>query len=72
METTLRQAMKAVTWQLTGLVVMTLLGRLITGSWSVGGAFALSGAATGLFSYVLHEKLWARIRWGKITERGQI
>lgn len=64
-ESTTRSLAKAVTWQLTGLVTMTLLAWHATGDIAAAGGLALSGAATGFVCFVLHERLWARIRWGR-------
>jgi uncharacterized membrane protein len=66
METNKRAIAKAFCWQAVGLIVMTLIGYIFTGSASEGGALALTSAAIGLVSYFLHEKLWARVRWGRI------
>nr|CAA6830171.1 MAG: Unknown protein [uncultured Thiotrichaceae bacterium] len=65
METTLRTTSKAVTWQLLGFVVMTLLGYYYTGSLSSAASLAGSSMTTGFIFYFLHEKLWQKISWGK-------
>ena len=65
MDTTTRTIAKAVCWQVLGLIVMTLVGYLFTGSVGTGGAVALIGAAIGLVTYYLHEKLWERVPWGR-------
>jgi uncharacterized membrane protein len=67
-DTTLRTIAKAVSWQALGLIVMTAIAFVITGSVAEGGLVALTGAATGLVAYVLHERLWARISWGRSVE----
>ncbi len=66
-DTPLRSFTKALTWQALGLVLMTLITWALTGSVATGGAVALLGAATGTVTYMLHERLWARIRWGRRT-----
>ena len=60
-----RTLAKALTWQAVGLVTMTLLGLAFTGS--VGQGATLAGASTllGLGCYVLHERAWARVGWGR-------
>lgn len=65
METNRRTLAKAVTYQLMGLAVMTVLGTLFTGSAGAGGALALLSAAIGALGYILHEKLWTMVRWGR-------
>lgn len=64
-ETPLRSLLKAVTWQVLGLVVMTMITWAVTGSVATGGAIALLGAAVGMVTYVLHERIWAGIGWGR-------
>lgn len=64
METRRRTLVKAVVWNLIGLAVMTLVGVMLTGSAALGGTMALVNTAIGLSTYVLYERIWARIRWG--------
>ncbi|MEV8465189.1 DUF2061 domain-containing protein [Fluviibacterium sp. DFM31] len=64
-DTPLRTLAKTLTWQGLGLLTMTLIGLAITGSVSAGGTIALIGAGVGAVCYVLHERLWARVRWGR-------
>lgn len=66
METPKRTLLKTITWQALGLLTMTLVGFVLTGSASVGGSIALSGAAIGAVCYILHERVWARITWGRL------
>lgn len=65
METTTRMVVKALSWQLLGLIVMAAIGYILTGSLQTAGSFALLTSAIGLVTFVLHEKLWARIPWGR-------
>ncbi|NDR56892.1 DUF2061 domain-containing protein [Aliiruegeria sabulilitoris] len=67
-ETPRRSFVKALTWQAMGLVVMTAITWTVTGSAGTGGAIALLGAASGMVTYMLHERAWARVRWGRISE----
>ena len=64
METRKRSLVKAVSWQVWGLLMMALLGFLFTGSLSTGGQLAVLSTAIGFVCYLLHERLWAAIRWG--------
>jgi uncharacterized membrane protein len=66
MDTNKRTIAKALCWQGLGLIVMTIIGYIFTGSVGEGGALALTSAAVGLMNYFLHERLWARVRWGRI------
>jgi len=71
MERPIRSIVKALTWQGLGLLSMTGITYLMTGSLLTGGAVALSGAASGAALYVLHERAWARIRWG-LADAGRL
>ncbi|MCA0927260.1 DUF2061 domain-containing protein [Ruegeria profundi] len=65
METRRRSVVKAVLWNAMGLVVMTLVGLVATGSAAVGGTLAIVNTAIGLTLYVLYERVWAGITWGR-------
>ena len=65
METKQRSVVKAVIWNLIGLSVMALVGFVATGSVAMGGTMALINAAIGLLTYVLYERVWQNIRWGR-------
>ncbi len=65
METRARSIAKALTWQLIGFVAMAFIGYLFTGSPQLGGKIAAVSVACGLVAYVLHERAWAGIRWGR-------
>lgn len=65
METPKRTLAKTLTWQAMGLATMTGIGYVVTGSAGAGGTIAAVGAATGAVFYVIHERIWARVRWGR-------
>ena len=47
METPSRTFAKAITWQISGFVAMTLIGYLVTGSVAQGGVVAAAGEREG-------------------------
>ncbi|MEQ8651449.1 MAG: DUF2061 domain-containing protein [Kiloniellales bacterium] len=65
MDSSLRTAMKAATWQISGFLVMSLIGYIMTGSLETAGGFAFASAAIGTVAFFVHEKLWARVKWGR-------
>lgn len=65
MESRARSIVKAVIWNLIGLLMMCVVGFVATGSFAVGGAMALINAAIGLTLYVVYERIWAQVRWGR-------
>ena len=66
METRTRSLVKAVIWSALGFLVMALVGLGFTGSLAVGGVMAVLNTGIGLITYVLYERLWARISWGRL------
>ncbi|WP_170383017.1 DUF2061 domain-containing protein [Ruegeria atlantica] len=65
METRRRSVVKAVVWNAIGLVMMTLVGLVATGSAAVGGTLAIVNTAIGLTMYLIYERIWAGITWGR-------
>lgn len=65
METPQRSFVKAVLWTLLGLVIMAGVGFVFTGSMATGGKIAVINSGLGLASYLIYERLWARISWGR-------
>lgn len=69
MDTHRRTWVKAICWQLIGLADMTLVGVLMTGSLALGGSLALANAAVGLAAYVVYERFWGRVSWGRVAQK---
>lgn len=65
METRRRSVLKAVIWNAIGLATMALVGLAATGSLALGGKMAMVNAALGLTMYVIYERIWAGIGWGR-------
>jgi len=65
METRVRSIVKAVIWNVIGLSVMALVGLVVTGSLAVGGMMAVINTALGFVTYLVYERVWARIHWGR-------
>ncbi|MEM6897535.1 MAG: DUF2061 domain-containing protein [Pseudomonadota bacterium] len=66
METKTRSLLKSVIWSLIGLMVMAAVGYVATGSLVTGGAMALVNAMIGFLTYLIYERIWAGIRWGRL------
>lgn len=64
-----RLCVKAISWQFLGLISMTLVGYVTTGSLSAGGTIAGISCAIGFACFFLHEKLWDAIPWGRQSAR---
>lgn len=66
METRARSTVKALIWTGIGLIVMTLVGLTFTGSARLGLGMAVLNAGLGFLTYLLYERLWARVPWGRL------
>lgn len=65
MDSTKRTWTKAIFWQILGLFSMCAVGYWFTGSLAAGGAMAFVNAMIGLATYVIYERVWAQVRWGR-------
>ena len=65
METRTRSIVKAALWTLIGFVMMTSVGFVLTGSVSLGGQMATLNAGLGMVCYVIYERIWAAVSWGR-------
>lgn len=65
METRRRSMVKAVVWNVLGLLMMALVGFIATGSAAVGGKLALMNTGIGFCTYIIYERVWSGIRWGR-------
>ncbi|MEM7190974.1 MAG: DUF2061 domain-containing protein [Pseudomonadota bacterium] len=65
MDSAARTIFKALTWQASGLICMTLIGYVTTGSFTAAGSIAIASTAIGFVAYFVHERLWSRISWGR-------
>jgi uncharacterized membrane protein len=62
-----RSGVKTATWRVTASLDTMLLAWIFTGN--IGTAISIGGleVITKLFLYYLHERAWARIKWGVVT-----
>ena len=65
MESLKRTLVKAVVWAAIEILSMILVGAGFTGSIKLGGWMAVTNSVIGLLAYVLYERFWSRINWGR-------
>ena len=65
MDTQKRSIVKAVIWNVIGIISMSVVGVLATGSAALGGKMALINTGLGFSMYVIYERVWSRVRWGR-------
>ena len=66
MENKKRTWTKALSWQAIGLLMMSIVNYLYLGDLHQGLGLSLLLTVQGLLTYVVHERLWARVRWGTV------
>jgi len=59
-----RSLAKTFTWRVFASFDTFLLGWLVTGNIAMGGSIASLEVLTKLVLYYLHERGWARVKWG--------
>jgi len=64
-DTPRRSLMKALLWQLMGIVSTGLIGAAFTGSFRAGGLMAMINAVIGLAIYLVYERVWNHVSWGR-------
>lgn len=60
-----RSLLKALTWRLTGSGSTFLISWLITGNLWVAGSILGIHFFTNTILYVVHERVWNNVKWGK-------
>ena len=66
MDTATRTFVKSFLWAAIGFLTMGLVGLVATGSVVTGGAMAAVNTLIGLVAYFIYERVWARVRWGRL------
>ncbi|MEL6205656.1 MAG: DUF2061 domain-containing protein [Pseudomonadota bacterium] len=67
MDSPARTIAKTLTWQTSGFLSMVAITWIVTGSVASGGAVAGVATLIGTVSYLVHERIWACIRWGRVA-----
>jgi uncharacterized membrane protein len=68
METAKRSLIKAISWRMTGTADTFIISWIITGHLALASGIAFTEIITKIFLYWCHERVWNKIKWGKIKE----
>jgi len=60
-----RSILKALSWRITGTIDTFVISFIVTGRLAIAGSIAGTELITKIALYYGHERLWARIRWGR-------
>jgi uncharacterized membrane protein len=65
MDTMKRSVAKAVSWRALSVCFTVLISWLIVGSLAVAAAIGVVDTAVKLIAYLIHERVWDRIKYGR-------
>lgn len=60
-----RTLLKAVTWRILGTFDTIFISFFITGQWQLAFSIGLVEWISKMILYILHERIWNQISWGK-------
>lgn len=66
METHIRSWAKSVTWRIIGIIILGGISYAMTHNWEQTTIITAVFHTTRFILYYFHERIWARIAWGKI------
>lgn len=69
MDTTRRSIAKALSWRILATAITTAIVFLITGKGEFAAAIGLTDTSVKFLVYFGHERLWNRIRYGRIEKQ---
>ena len=61
-----RSLIKTITWRVIATLDTFFISRFITGKLVFAGAITSLEILTKMFLYFLHERGWAKIKWGRL------
>lgn len=61
-----RSLTKAITYRLISSLGVFVVVSTLTSSLTIGGIFTLGEACVKIVVFYLHERLWKKVKWGKI------
>lgn len=62
----IRKLSKSISWRIIGFISLTIITFLLTNSWKLSGSVSLLHSLNQIILYYFHEKVWDRIKWGKL------
>jgi uncharacterized membrane protein len=65
-DSSVRSLAKAISWRITGTLDTFIISWLITGQLLLASGIAFTEIMTKICLFWAHERVWNRIRWGKI------
>ena len=66
MDTNIRTLAKTITYRLATFVLTYLITMLLTGQQTTSAGIAILSLTAGSLTFIIHERIWTRVKWGKI------
>jgi uncharacterized membrane protein len=60
-----RTVAKTVSWRAWVIITTSIVGWLITGDVMKGLSIGVMTSVVNTIAYIIHERIWSRIRWGQ-------
>ena len=70
-ETALRSLAKAYSYRCCGTLTTIVISYIITGKLVVSLGIGATEMVVKPFIYWCHERVWTRINWGRLTQKGK-
>ena len=64
-ESVSRSVVKAISWRILGTIDTMLIAYFISGQWKLALSIGLIERFSKMILYIVHERIWNRISWGK-------
>lgn len=65
-ESHLRSLVKGISWRMVGTLDTMIISYIITGNIRYAAFIGSTEAMTKVFLFWAHERVWQRIRWGRV------
>jgi uncharacterized membrane protein len=63
-----RSLIKTITWRITGSGATFGISYLISGNFVIAGSIATIQLVTNTVLYFIHERVWNRVKWGRVNQ----
>jgi uncharacterized membrane protein len=65
-ETKKRSIAKSIVWRIICIIVSIFISFVLTARWDLAVAIGTSYNIITMFLYYFHERIWNRVKWGKV------
>jgi uncharacterized membrane protein len=67
-DTQTRSIVKTISWRITGSFATFIISYVISGNFMIASSIAIIQVTVNTLLYYVHERLWNKVSWGKITK----